>query len=84
MTIQEQLAAQARREQLQKEINANKVVPVDTAYYHKTEHDKAKLYKLKNEWKTKVAAGYIVNKFIMAGSDTIPLAFRQFKEKFSA
>ena len=76
MTIQEQLQAQVRREQIQKEINANKVQPIDVAYYHKNEHDKAKLYKLKNEWKSKVAAGYIVNTFTLAGSDTIPLAFR--------
>jgi len=70
MTIQEQLAAQQRREQIQREINMNKVEKIDRSIYTKSEHDKAKLYKLKNEWKIKVANGYIVNTVIHSGAYT--------------
>lgn len=75
MTVAEQAIAQGRKEQLQKEINLNKVVPVDRSCYHKTEQDMAKLYRLKQEWKNKVNNGYIVNTVLLAGSETIPLEF---------
>ena len=70
MTVAEQAEAQRRKEQIQREINMNKVVRVDTREYQKTEQEKAKLWRLKKEWQTKVANGYIVNKMILAGSYT--------------
>lgn len=75
MTIQEQAEAQARREALQRQINQNKVQPIDRTYYHKTDQDKAKLYNLKKAWEARVADGYIVNKFTLAGSDTMPASY---------
>lgn len=70
MTAAEFAIAQERREKLQREINMYPVAKIDRSIYSKTEQEKAKLYKLKNEWKVKVANGYLINTVIHSGAYT--------------
>lgn len=70
MTIAEQAVAQDRKERIHREINSHKVEAVDRSIYTKTDQEKAKLYKLKNEWKIKVQNGYLINTVIHSGAYT--------------